>query len=448
MASEEDNFDIDVYGDGEEEKGEDVLEVDTNLPDVNGAYKGEVQEHADTARVETGTEKGSGPANTNPTKDAPMQDQHAADQAIATAGTPVQGQVEIPKQAPRQQGTKRKEGPDDRAIDSGATLALFISDLNWWSTDDDIRGWINQSDCEDELKDITFNEHKVNGKSKGQAYVVFTSPQAATAVKRKLEAFNEGQQHAKRHHVAFAPAMSNPYRTLPKENATRGKDGPRTHENRASGGYGTPGGLSNGHHPGSMNFNMHHHSYRGGRGNYNNRGGPGGAMNHMGASGYPNRSFSGPMGAVPPVPFPGPPMPAYPPAGMPMGAMPPPYGGYPARGGMMTGGIRGGNPMGIPRGGRGGMGGPPNGMMGGPVPMGGMMGGMPGPMGAMSSSMGMGPMGMQVGGPVNHHPMNMGQGPFPGPQAHYNPAFFNQSQQPASGDGSWNPHGTKRQRPE
>jgi hypothetical protein len=43
----------------------------------------------------------------------------------------------------------------------------MISELNWWNTDDDIRGWAREADCEDEIKDITFSEHKVNGKSKG-----------------------------------------------------------------------------------------------------------------------------------------------------------------------------------------------------------------------------------------------------------------------------------------
>jgi len=66
-----------------------------------------------------------------------------------------------------QQGTKRKEGSDDAPIDRDGTSAIMISDLNWWTTDDDIRGWINQAGCEDKLKEITFSEHKVNGKSKG-----------------------------------------------------------------------------------------------------------------------------------------------------------------------------------------------------------------------------------------------------------------------------------------
>jgi hypothetical protein len=67
----------------------------------------------------------------------------------------------------RQQGVKRKEGSDERPVDPGATTALMVSELNWWNTDDDIRGWVRQVGCENELKDITFSEHKINGKSKG-----------------------------------------------------------------------------------------------------------------------------------------------------------------------------------------------------------------------------------------------------------------------------------------
>jgi len=68
---------------------------------------------------------------------------------------------------PAQQGIKRKETSDERPVDPGATTALMISELAWWDTDDVVRGWANQAKCEDELKGITFSEHKVNGKSKG-----------------------------------------------------------------------------------------------------------------------------------------------------------------------------------------------------------------------------------------------------------------------------------------
>lgn len=65
------------------------------------------------------------------------------------------------------QGIKRKSEEDDRPVDSSATAAIMISELNWWTTDDDIRGWLRKAGCENETKELTFSEHKVNGKSKG-----------------------------------------------------------------------------------------------------------------------------------------------------------------------------------------------------------------------------------------------------------------------------------------
>lgn len=222
-----------------------------------------------------------------------------------------------------------------------------------------------------------------------QAFIEFTSPQAATAVKRKVESFGAAQQQAKKYTVTYASPANNPYRTFPKDAPVRGKDGPRPQDLRSAGNsYNGPIGMGNGPTPGNMHFGMN--NFRGGRGGYANRGNP---MNTM--VGFPNRNFSGPMGGVPPGGFPGGPMGGF--AGPAMGGMSP-YGGFPNRGGMM-GGMRGG-PVGN-RGGRGGMN--PTGMMGG-MPgmggMGGMMGGMPGPMGGLG---GMGGM----GGNMNMNPMAM-----------------------------------------
>lgn len=435
MAADEDNFDIDVYGDGEGEPGADHTVEDDKAEDGNAV---EILDYTDNA-----THEASGDASKpEPTKSDAHQsiklgngvtdEGESSHQQIASSVGTRPDQVDIPKQPPQQQGTKRKEGPDDRPTDSGATTAIFISDLQWWSTDDDIRGWVNQSKCEDELKDITFSEHKVNGKSKGQAFVEFNSPQAATAVKRKIESHGDGQPHAKKYTVTYTSAASNPYRTLPKDTLVRGKDSQRTHENRsASGTFNNSGGITGAATQATMS--MPNSSYRAGRGGYN-RTLP---MNHM--QGIQHRNFSGPMGGGLPAGFPGQQMAGY--ANAQMGGLAQ-FGGFQNRGAMM-GGMRGG-PM-VNRGGRGAMG--PAGMMGGMPSMGGiggmggmggmsgMMGAMPGQMGGMAGAMGMGPMTMQ------------GQGGFQGPQPHFNPAFFGQGQG-AAGDGSWNPHGTKRQRPE
>ena len=163
MATEEDNFDIDIYGDGGEDYQQDTqggveLSVDTT------------NTHTHEANGVTTAEKESKPSPKHYEESKPNTDTHMfgdGQQKISSTDGPSQDQLQPPKQAPQQQGVKRKEGSDDRPIDLGATSALFISDLHWWTTDDDIRGWVNQSECEDELRDITFSEHKVNGKSKG-----------------------------------------------------------------------------------------------------------------------------------------------------------------------------------------------------------------------------------------------------------------------------------------
>jgi hypothetical protein len=198
-----------------------------------------------------------------------------------------------------------------------------------------------------------------------QAYVEFTSQQAATAAKHKIDAFGEGQQYVKKHTVTYSNPNINPFKTLPKDAPARaGKEG---QSSRPNGGTYNDRGAQNGGNNYSSNF-------RGGRaGGYNsNRGN----MNNMGG-GF-NRNFSGQgMGGIA-TGF------QAPMGGFQGNSMGNQFGGF-NRGGMMNN-MRGG-PM---RGGRGGMN---NGMMAG-MPMGGMpMGGMPAAMAAMAGPMNMGQMG-------------------------------------------------------
>ncbi|KAL8991478.1 MAG: hypothetical protein Q9177_000102 [Variospora cf. flavescens] len=409
MATEEDNFDIDIYGDGGGE------EYQQEAAESTGAEK----------HSESGTNPQHATANHPPEPypntngydgqhdhrlgDNHMQQENVA-QKIASTDDSSHDLLQLPKQAPQTQGLKRKEGSDNRFADPAATSALYISELHWWVTDDDIRGWANQSQCEDELEDVTFNEHKVNGKSKGQAYVLFKSPQAATATKQKIESFGDGQQYTKKFTVTYTNPFTNPFRTLPKDGPTRNSNS----MNRPGQGYGGSGSTG----VQQTGYN----SYRSGRGGgYNSRG----SMNGM--SNYNRGGFQQPMTGM----FQGSPVGGF----QGIGSMPS-YGGFHNRGGMM-GNMRG-SPMGM-RGGRVGMG--PTGAMGMPN-MGGMMGGMAGmSMGMPQMSAG---MAMQEYLAEKHR---TGQGGFQPNQAHYNPAFFNQ-QASGSPEATWNPHGAKRTRQE
>jgi hypothetical protein len=171
MAAEEDNFDIDIYGDG----GEDYQdEGNVDLEGGQRANGGEAQENSDLTTLTPAAFDGSGEPQTNGhDSQQDIKGEEEVDQSnnvahkIGSTDESTLDPLRLPKQAPQAQGLKRKEGADDRPLDPGATSALFISELHWWINDDDIRGWANQSECEDELEDMTFSEHKVNGKSKG-----------------------------------------------------------------------------------------------------------------------------------------------------------------------------------------------------------------------------------------------------------------------------------------
>ena len=158
----DDEFDIDIYGDTNTEQDtifkkddEGDVKIDGVEPSVasaaetNGKHEEQDDDYVD---IKVSHEKDE------------LAEGQQKIKSIDESGRDI---LNIPKQAPQQQGVKRKEGSDDRPIDQGATTALLISELHWWNTDDDIRGWINQAQVEDELKEMTFSEHKVNGKSKG-----------------------------------------------------------------------------------------------------------------------------------------------------------------------------------------------------------------------------------------------------------------------------------------
>ena len=239
-----------------------------------------------------------------------------------------------------------------------------------------------------------------------QAYLEFSSQQAATAAKHQIESSGtEGAQPGgKKHNVVYSSPVTNPFRTLPKDAPARGKDN-AVSRGGASGGFNDRGG---GNFRGRGNFS-------GPRGGFNRNfaggnmggggGGGGGFHNNNNMGGQGGGGFGNNMGAGGNFGF---------------GGMPPGGGNF-FRGGMMGSNMGGGMRGGGMRGGRGGGGMGPGMNPGvGPGMNNGMNNGMMG---------GMGGMGMPM--------MNF-------QQPHFNPAFFGGNQQT-----DWqNPHGAKRPRGE
>ncbi len=169
MATEEDNFDIDIYGDGGggvyQQEAPVSVEAVKHPESTPQAAKSHYATRENLSPPQATANGYDGQQDLGSQVNHPQQSDVA--QKISSTDESPNNSFHLPKQAPQTQGLKRKEGSDDRFSDPAATTALFISDLHWWVTDDDIRGWANQNQCEDELEDVTFNEHKVNGKSKG-----------------------------------------------------------------------------------------------------------------------------------------------------------------------------------------------------------------------------------------------------------------------------------------
>jgi len=273
--ADDDNFDIDIYGDGE------------GMDEDSKAY---IKEEHDKNVKKEPTDASKAVIETKANQES--EDPSTPSASVKQEDLKREESEDVKPKNLIQQGTKRKGESDERRIDAGATNALMISDLHWWTTEDDIREWASEAGAEDELRDITFSEHKVNGKSKGQAFVDFSSPQASTALKHKIERLTNGPTNARKFQVLFTNASNNPFKTLPKDAPARAK------EDRANRAGSTPYSAPQQNEGGYNHSHSHSHrgnsGFRGRGGGYTGRGGYQNQNSHN-YNQNQNRNFSGPM---------------------------------------------------------------------------------------------------------------------------------------------------------
>jgi hypothetical protein len=247
--AEDDTFDIDIYGDdGQDQAQQDNQDGDDLIFDD------------DELVPQTAPEKSSHATNGTPSQDTPAAAQSKKRKAQDDDEDFGQTQqVSTPSQANNAQNT---------SVEPGAMPALRLAELHWWTTEEDVRAFCARAGVEGELREITFGEHKINGKSRGEAYLEFTSARAASAAKAEIEGVKAADGAKKDGSTPTPAARANPFTVTYSSvnNPFKGRDGGASGKKdyNNSGAYNNSNTNNN---RGGYNNNFQN------RGGYNNRGG-------------------------------------------------------------------------------------------------------------------------------------------------------------------------------
>ncbi|GAA5829551.1 hypothetical protein JCM5353_001289 [Sporobolomyces roseus] len=132
--------------------------------------------------------------------------------------------------------TSNNMGMNATGAGNGQYTACFISDMHWWTSDQHLVDLCQLAGVTSVgLKDVSFSEHKVNGKSKGVAYIETGSVDSASLVKRYVDA-NEYQSKRMGCTLVIGSNLGSPFKTLPREphrqNGQQTSNNPANQSNR------------------------------------------------------------------------------------------------------------------------------------------------------------------------------------------------------------------------
>ncbi|GAA6059882.1 hypothetical protein JCM10212_007087 [Sporobolomyces blumeae] len=94
--------------------------------------------------------------------------------------------------------------------------AVFVSDMHWWTSDAHLVELCGLAGVSVNLREVSFSEHKVNGKSKGVAYIETGSATNASQVKRFVDT-NDFQGKRMTATIVIGAGQVSPFKTLPRE---------------------------------------------------------------------------------------------------------------------------------------------------------------------------------------------------------------------------------------
>ncbi|PHZ10883.1 uncharacterized protein RHIMIDRAFT_314347 [Rhizopus microsporus ATCC 52813] len=104
-----------------------------------------------------------------------------------------------------------------RGISNQPTSSIYLGELHWYTTDKDVQEPLKKANLIEHLKEMTFFEYKMNGKSKGIVFLEFDNEEYASHAK---DVFEKTEFDHKRVYALYTTSP-NPFKHLPKESSNK-----------------------------------------------------------------------------------------------------------------------------------------------------------------------------------------------------------------------------------